>query len=582
MAVAPYLEVKPAPRAVFDALPERRSRVRFMIPGKDGDYTAVTFGAYARDIVSLTLFLKARGVGAGDRVAVYAPNSLGWAVAAMAAQAAGGVLVPIYGGSTAEQAAYILEHSRAKAVLVDTPELLGRLLSAWPRLEAAQSVVYMGEGHEPLAMLAERRERGEAVPGVADAATRLWRWRDALALGTALERETPEAFSACLEAVTLEQPGLMLYTSGTTGNPKGVPLTHKNVGVNGRDWLQCLGSLVPDQGVDLLSLPMSHIFGFGELCLGNSFGWTSYLADPWTVLARLPEVRPSVLMGVPSYWEKLAKLAMGEPTQALRRQKLAQVTGGNLRFCLSGGAGLGKDIKTFFHEHGLLIIEGYGLTEASPTLTLNRPDDFDFETVGKPLPSVELKLAEDGEILARGDNVFAGYHGDPAATREAFTEDGWLKTGDIGRFTERGFLQIVDRKKDILVTAGGKNVPPANIELRFRGDPLIEQLVVYGDAKRYLVAGVWLNQKECERVLRDAAVAQDSRAPYLQQLVQAKVDAVNQTLARHETVKRFAIMTRPLTVEAGLLTPSLKVRRKAVYEAYRADFEALYAEERPS
>src|SRR5262249_37727671 len=191
----------------------------------------------------------------------------------------------------------------------------------------------------------------------------------------------------------------------------------------------------------------------------------------------------------------IAMMAMPAPTTEARRAKGAAVTGGRLRFCLSGGAGLKREVKEFLYEHGVLVVEGYGLTETSPTLTLNPPDAFRFDTVGKPLPSVELRLAPDGEVLARGASVFGGYHKDPHATKEAFTADGWFKTGDIGRFTDDGFLQIVDRKKDILVTAGGKNIPPANIEQRFRDDPLLSHVVVYGDGKKYLVAGGGLNEE---------------------------------------------------------------------------------------
>jgi long-chain acyl-CoA synthetase len=213
------------------------------------------------------------------------------------------------------------------------------------------------------------------------------------------------------------------------------------------------------------------------------------------------------------------------------------------------------------------VIEGYGLTETAPTLTINRPRDFRFDSVGKPLPSVELRLDADGEILVRGENVFSGYDGDPEATRAAFTEDGWFRTGDIGRFTEDGYLQIIDRKKDILVTAGGKNIPPANVEIRFTGDPAIAHVVVYGDGKNYLVAGVWLNPGA-------AATPEEAHA-----LVAERVRAVNETLARHETIKKFFVLDTPLTVEAGFLTNSLKIRRRAVYDAFRGRFEALYRED---
>jgi long-chain acyl-CoA synthetase len=222
----------------------------------------------------------------------------------------------------------------------------------------------------------------------------------------------------------------------------------------------------------------------------------------------------------------------------------------------------------------MLIIEGYGLTEASPTLTMNRPDAFRFDTVGKVFPSVQVKLAEDGEILAKGENVFSGYHKDAAATAEAFTEDGWLKTGDVGRFTDDGFLQIIDRKKDILVTAGGKNVPPANIELRFKDDPFIHTVVVYGDGQRYLVAAVWLHDAAVAAHLEKAGVANEEAR---RALVQSRIDAVNAQLASYETIKKFIIIDEPLTVEGGLITSTLKIRRKEINKRLGAQLEALYS-----
>jgi long-chain acyl-CoA synthetase len=495
--VGPFLELKPAPHAVFDALAERRDRVRF----HRAEGGAVTWGAYAVQIQRIALALVERGVEPGERVAIFAPNSVEWMSAAMAIQSIGAVLVPVYAGSTVEQAAYVTRHAGARWVFVDHE---GRL------------------------------------PG-----------GPTLTFGTALAegRSDERVFLRRLEAVELDRPGLMLYTSGTSGPPKGVPLTHRNVAVNGGDWLRCMAPVVEEGSVDLLWLPMSHIFGLGEACLGNTLGWTTWLADPATVCQRLPEVRPDVFMSVPRVWEKLA---------AAGREGLAGATGGRLRFCLSGGAGLAREVKELFASAGVLLLEGYGLTECSPTLTLNRPDAYRFDSVGKPLPSIELRLAEDGEIEARGPSVFAGYHEDPAATREAFSEDGWFKTGDVGRFTEDGFLQIVDRKKDILVTSGGKNVPPANIEARLLGDPAIVHAVVYGEAKPYLVAGIW-------------------PAPGIGRArVEEIVARVNEGLAGWERIKRFALVDTPLSVEAGHLTPTLKVRRKKVVEAFRDVFEGLY------
>lgn len=580
MDITPYLDLRIAPRAVFDSLADRKSRVRFMVPTPAGDWKSVTWGAFAQEIREIALFLGTF-LKAGDRGAVYAPNRVEWGSAALAIQAAGGVIVPIYPASTSEQAAYVASHSDAKVIFVDTPALLGRLFACWDALENVERIVVLDDGIDLAKVHAAARDAlaaserpGAAVPAFEDVERKVIAFSLARAIGADEDAADPKAFEARMNAVSLDQPGLMLYTSGTSGNPKGVPLTHRNVAVNGLDWMKCNAPLIEEGAVDILWLPMSHIFGFGELCLGNTFGWTSYLADPASCLTRLPEVKPSVFFSVPSHWEKLAVQSMHEATPAARLERFKAVTGGKLRFCLSGGAGLKREVKDFFYACGVLMIEGYGLTETAPTLTLNRPEAFRFDTVGKPLPSVELKLAEDGEILAKGPNVFGGYHKDPEATREAFTPDGWFKTGDVGRFTDDGFLQIVDRKKDILVTAGGKNVPPANIEIRFKDDPLILHVVVYGEGKKFLVAGVWLNDEAAKATLKDTAP--DARDAAIRGLVQKRIDQINGQLASYETLKKFVIVGEPLTVENELLTASFKVRRKKVYERFRDLFESLY------
>jgi long-chain acyl-CoA synthetase len=580
MDITPYLEPKIAPRAVFDTLAERASRVRFMLQN-GGDWRAVTWGAFAEQIKNAALFLAAVGLRSGDRGAVFAPNRVEWISAALAIQAAGGVMVPIYPASTAEQAAYVVSHSDARVVFVDGAPLLERIFSSWRAYENVERIVLLDDALDPAQVLSAAKHKISDVPAFHDVERKVVSWRRAMEIGAARDVEDPAAFERTMASVSLDQPGLMLYTSGTSGNPKGVPLTHRNVSINGLDWLKCNAPLVREGAIDLLWLPMSHIFGFGEACLGNTLGFTSYLVDPRTVMTMLPAVRPHVLMSVPSIWEKLATIAMGAGDVAAREKKLREITGGNLEFCLSGGAGLKREVKDLFHACGLLIVEGYGLTETSPTLTLNRPDAFRFDSVGKPLPSVQLKLAEDGEILAKGPTVFGGYHKDPAATREAFTDDGWFKTGDVGRFTDDGFLQIVDRKKDILVTAGGKNVPPANIEQRFADDPFIAHFVVYGDGKRFLVAGVWANDEAVRAHLEAHGVAREAFRTATKALLQQRIDKVNAQLASYETIKRFELMPRPLTVEEGLLTATLKVRRKKVYETFRAQLEALYEEGAP-
>ena len=495
----------------------------------------------------------------GDRIAIFAPNSVAWASAALGAQTAGAVFVPIYPASTPDQVAYILEHAECRFVFVAGAEQVARLEKARAQISRNVEVVMLESAswapEEPIGH--EGRDGGDRIHSGPRGEIRAASARDATA---------PTLVDARLGAIDLDAPGQMLYTSGTSGNPKGVPLTHRNVGANGADWLVCNAPLLTEGDRDLLWLPMSHIFGFGELCVGNTLGYETYLSSPHEVLDILPEVAPQVFFSVPAYWEKIARAIQAGPNTAeARSDALRRVTGGRLRFCLSGGAGLKVEIKELLHAAGVLIIEGYGLTETSPTLTLNLPGAFRFDTVGKTLPSVELKLAEDGEILAKGPNVFSGYFKDPDATAAAFTEDGWFCTGDVGRWTEDGFLQIIDRKKDILVNSGGKNIPPANIEAKFVDDPVIERVVVYGDARPYLVAAVWLRP--------DAPTDLDER----QRLVAERVDDINKNLARYESIKRHFIAEMPLTVESGLLTSSLKLRRKAVYDRLRDRFEALYA-----
>ena len=560
MDVSPYLEPGIAPRAVFVHLPARRDKPRFFVRTGEGTWSTVTWGTLADQIRRIALFVRTELDG-GDRAAIFALNRVEWLSAMLGIQAAGGVMVPIYASNTPEQMAYIVSHSDSKLLFVDGAALLDRVLGVWDKLSEVHRVVLLDDGLDVESVTRDRRERGLPTPSSDAIAGKVVRWSDAVALGEARWREDPGAFERVMDGVHLDKPGLMLYTSGTSGNPKGVPLTHRNVAVNAADWVRVNAPLLEEGDVDVLWLPMSHIFGLGQACLGNTLGWTTYLTDPAGVVATLPEARPHVFMSVPSMWEKVATMAGRSP------EELARITGGRLRMCVSGGAGLKPEVKEFYLRAGVLILEGYGLTETSPTLTNNRPDAFRFDSVGKPVPSVELRLADDGEILARGQSVFGGYHKDPDATRAAFTDDGWFRTGDIGRFTDDGFLQIVDRKKDILVTVGGKNVAPTNIELLFQDDPLIDHVVVYGDGQKFLVAGVWPNQ----------AAATDLDAEQIRSEVQARVDAVNRTLASFETIKKFTLFDEPLTVEGGLLTPTLKVRRKAVYERFGPALALLYA-----
>ncbi len=560
MDVTAYLEVLPAPRVVFNQLAERGKTPRFHIHGPGGDWAPVSWNDYATQIRRVAVFLAEAGLQPGDRAAIFGHNCVEWGSAALGIIAAGGVMVPIYPASTGAQAGFVARHSDARFIFVDSAPLLARIVNDWDEYAAVERIVLLADF-----------DVATAIDGIDASAATLSELDARIVSWQRLMTPTPggddvATVDVLIDSIDVDDPCLMLYTSGTSGTPKGVPLTHNNVGINARGWLLCNSSDLHTDAIDLLWLPMSHIFGFGEMCLGNTLGFTSYMTTPLEVIDLMPTLRPTVFMSVPAYWEKLARAAFAEPDEDKRCQRLAEVTGGRLRFCLSGGAGLKREVKELFYACGVLLIEGYGLTETSPTLTLNRRDGFRFDSVGRPIDEVELELADDGEILARGPSVFSGYHKDEAATRAAFTDDGWLKTGDIGKFTDDGFLQIIDRKKEILVTAGGKNIPPANIEMGFRDDPLIEHVVVYGDSKKYLVAGIWLT----------GAAGDDTTAR-----LQTRVDAVNANLARHETIKRFAIMERPLTVDDGFLTASLKLRRKQVYAAFAEQFEALYDSETP-
>jgi len=554
--------------------------VRFHVPGPDGDWDPVTWGEVLARSAWIARWLQREGVGHDDKVAVYATTRVEWAYCCPAIEACRAVFVPVYFSNTPDQTQYVVDHSDA-SVLFTELALLPALLARWtgyPRVRRV--IVWDLEDEAQLAGLAEgldpatREDVRARVRSLGDV------WRE----GRLLHESDPNALARMIERRDDSDVAAIIYTSGTTGVPKGAMLSVANLKASAESWLEVLAHAFPPEGErrDILWLPVSHMSGWGILGQGTAFDYETWLSDPFQLLQILPEVRPTMLLSVPAYWEKLyalARAASDEP--AAQHARLRELTGGSLTFLLSGGAGLKREIKEFFHAAGIQMIEGYGMTECSPNLTMNRLDDYDFESVGKPMPGVTLKLADDGEILVRGDNVFLGYYKAPEETAACFDEAGWFRTGDLGAWTDRGFLRFCGRKKEIIATSGGKKIGPAGIEARFAGRPCLEHVVLYGDERKYLTALVTLDELATEAWAAQRGVeAADHAArvahPEVRALVQSLVDEVNGQLAPYETVKRIRIHDGHLSVAAGQLTPSLKVRRRRVWQDFGEALDALY------
>ena len=445
---------------------------------------------------------------------------------------------------------------------------------------------------------------------------------DALAQrGRAHREREPELLARSADAVDAEDLFTIIYTSGTTGPPKGCMIRHRNY----HAMTSCLDRLEDFVGAEdtmLLYLPLAHNFGRLMHLMGAYAGFTTALLDdPYRAGDAMPQVRPTVVPSVPRVYEKIQaavqsqfdlatglrrrlidwSLAVGrqaspyaqrgEPLPrglALRHRladrlvysKVKAKLGGRLRFGISGGAPLAPEIGAFLHTVNVLVLEGYGLTECTTACSVNRPSRFRFGTVGPALPGAELRIADDGEVLIRSDTVFAGYLKDEAATADVLDADGWLRSGDLGELDADGFLSITGRKKDILVTAGGKNVAPQNVESALKAAALVSQVVVVGDRRPYLSALVTLEAEALEAWAGDHGLngtpEELAALPETRQAVQAAVDRANRDLSRHEQIKRFAILPRDLTIDSGELTATLKVRRNECERRYADVIEALY------
>ena len=559
-------------------------------------------------IRDLGLGLGALGVEPGDRVAILSDSRPEWVVADLAALTAGAVTAPIYPTLPEAQVRYILADSGARVVVVADETQAAKVRAVWDELPELSAMVIMdpaadaageenGSGHEELS-LAEATDRGHRRLMSEDGLGRKYK-----------ERAT---------AIAPDQLATIIYTSGTTGEPKGVMLTHGNVASNIVDGSTVV--LVHPEDVALSFLPLSHAFERMVVLLYLYRGATVTFAESLDTIARdLATVKPTIMTGVPRVYEKFharvheavagapairrrlfhwavglglrraqAELAGGSvslPTRVLHGlaerlvlSKIRERLGGRLRFVVSGSAPLSASIAEFFFAIGIPVVEGYGLTETSPALTVNPLERPKLGTVGPAIRNVELRIADDGEVLARGPNLMQGYYGKPEETA-AVMRDGWFCTGDIGSLDDDGYLTILDRKKELIVTAGGKNIAPNPIEAELKRSPLVAEAVLVGDRRPYVSAllvpdfAALATRVEVEGAARDEIVER----PDVVALFDAVVEKVNAGLARHEQIKRSALLPTEFGIATGELTPTMKVKRRVVAQRWSDAIERLYA-----
>src|ERR1022692_4497558 len=566
-------------------------------------WVAITWGQFGAGARRLASFLIAEGVAAGDHVAIWANNRAEWHTADAAILMVRGCPVAVYQTLSADQAQYVLNHSESRVVFVENESLLARVLEQRDQLRHVRRVVVMEGVENP-------SPDGFVIP-----------WQQALSAGDEhLERNGPEIDERCRQT-QMDDVVTLIYTSGTTGPPKAVMLTHRNIAASA-DGLADLVEVGPDDRV-LSYLPLAHIAErmvseFRSYRYGNP---TWFLDGLPNLGARLREVRPTHFFGVPRVWEKMAAQigkkidASPAPQRALarwairtgrhvadrrergeaipagleRRHRLAdRLVLSKLRVALgfddarilaSGAAPIDPEVLRFFRSVGLEICEVYGQSENTGVTSLNRPGRSRIGTVGEVFPGNEVRIAEDGEILMRGGAVFPGYLHNREAT-EATLVDGWLQTGDVGEFDEDGYLRITDRKKDLIITAGGKNISPGNIESAVGTHPLVGHAVAIGDRRPYMTALLTLDPDEAPAIASQRGWPSDleelAQHPAMHEELQRHIDSVNAKLSHVEQVKRFAVLPRDFSPDEEL-TPTLKVKRKVVAEKYADQIEELYS-----
>jgi len=576
---------------------------------RDGQWKEFTWRDMETAVREIAAGLIALGLEKGQRAAVFSGTRPEWMEADLGIQAAGGVTIPIYQSNLANEAGYILRDSESRIVFCDGEKTLAKVREA-----VAKGITLDDESHADVrvdkVVLIEGSASGDDVMTLADL-RRMGRG-NAAAMAKVDERT---------DSIDRKDVATIVYTSGTTGSPKGVVQSHENhlAMIENSAKINVL-----DEGeVDFFFLPLAHSFarfvGYFGLYAGSV---TAFARSIDTLADDIRATRPHVIPAVPRIYEKIfAKIqSTAEAGGGLKKQifdwaigvgrrrsahvqaketppallqlqyaiadrlifaKLRDLLGGNIRIMISGASPLAREIQEFFHAAGLLILEGYGLTETTPALTMNRPDDYKFGSVGKPIPEVTLRIAPDGEIFARGPNVALGYYERPEETAACWDEQGWFHTGDIGEIDAEGFLRITDRKKDLIKTSGGKYVAPQKIENLLKMQPHISQAVVIGDNRKYCTALVALDPDSVPGFAQRHGIANDSeqvaRHPEVQRAIDEQVKKVNEKLASWESIKYFRILPRELSEAGGELTPSLKVKRKAVAAHYGDLIEEMYS-----
>src|SRR3954471_14415401 len=573
-------------------LAARKHAGRTALKYKQGDeWVDVSFDEFGDAVRETALGLMSLGIEKGDRVAILANTRPEWAYACFAILTAGGASVSIYQTNSPSEVQYVADHSESKAMFVEDAEQLAKVRKCRPDLPHLEHVVIFepsdDSGDDAIA-LEDLRARGREADE------------------TQLEERTA--------SVTPDDNAIFIYTSGTTGPPKGVILTHDNYRqvVN---MTQQRGTFSTDDLVYLF-LPLAHAFAllvqFGATDLGAPIAY--WEKDPQKIVPTLMEVKPTYFPSVPRIFEKIYTMAnaaapdkellhkavdigfkvrqmqeRGEEVPAELQghferaeselfQNVRNLFGGRIRQCVTGAAPIAKEILEFFYACGVPIFEGYGMTETSTVATVNTLERFRFGSIGKPLEGVEVKIGDDGEILLRGPNMMHGYFKNEEATRETLESDGWLHTGDLGYLDDDGFLFINGRKKDIIITAGGKNITPANLENGLKQNRWISQAVVIGDRRPYLVALITLDPDEVPAFAQEHGIAPEDVAlsDEMRSEIQKVVDSVNAPYGRVEQIKRFAILPEDLSQEQGTLTPTLKVKRNVIHEQFEGEIEKLY------